>query len=354
MRTFLALFTLLLVSSFAVGQDNSAAQAMQAAQQSAQLATQQAMDANQQAAQQSMQNNLNSEIPSGCCALAALPKFSMKPGTYSTPTVVRITDSTRGAIIYYSTDGWTPTSSSQRYLGPITISSTTTLRAIAIAPRADRSFVATAQYIFKPANLPATSPAQSTATSYLTPPLPDGKFVLPQGAPVPLVFTSPVNSKTASVGDAISLTLSDDLTNGNVILVKKGTAATGVVIQVDKSGAGGAPGVLVFQVNALNLNGTLIKLAGTASTEGDAKPPNAAVLIPVVGPLTIFKHGTDAVISAGTPFTASLAADTSLEPVEQYVSGSGSGPAIAIPYVASSDLRMVPLQGWGPTSEEAE
>jgi hypothetical protein len=319
MRTFLALLTLLLVSSFAIGQDNSAAQAMQASQQAAQLATQQAMDANQQAtqaAQQSMQNNLNSETPSGCCALAALPKFSMKPGTYSTPTTVRITDSTRGAIIYYSIDGWTPTTSSQRYLGPITISSATTLHAIAIAPRADRSFVATAQYIFKPASLPATSPAQSTAISYLTPPLPDGKFVLPQGTPVPLVFTSPVNSKTAAVGDPIPLTLVDDLTNGNVVLVKKGTAATGVVIQVDKSGAGGAPGVLAFQVNALNLNGTLIKLAGTASTEGDAKPPNAAVLIPVVGPLTILKHGTDAVISAGTPFTASLAADTSLEPVE--------------------------------------
>jgi hypothetical protein len=319
MRTFLALLTLLLVSSFAIGQDNSVAQAMQAAQQSAQLATQQAIDANQQAtqaAQQSMQNNLGSEIPSGCCALAAPPKFSMKPGRYSTPTTVRITDATRGAIIYYSIDGWTPTTSSQRYLGPITIRSTTTLRAIAIAPRADRSFVATAQYIFKPATLPETSSAQNTATSYLTPPLPDGKFVLPQGAPVPLVFTSPVNSKTASVGDPISLTLADDLTNGNVVLVKKGTPATGVVIQVDKSGAGGAPGVLVFQVNTLNLNGTLIKLAGTASTEGDAKPPNASVLIPVVGPLTIFKHGTDAAISAGTPFTGSLAADTSLEPVE--------------------------------------
>ena len=327
MRTFLAMLTLLLVASFAVGQDDSMTQAIQAtqqaaqqSQQAAQQAMQQAMDANQQAmqaSQQAMQNALDTQTPSRCCYLAAAPRFSVKPGTYSSPTTVRITDATRGAIIYYSTDGWTPTTSSKRYMGPITITSTTTLRAVAIAPRLDRSFVATAQYTFKPTFLPPPAEEPVSSAPNIAQTLSrDEKLVLPQGTPVPLIFTSEVSSKTALVGDPISMTLAEDLKYGNVVLVKKGTPAVGMVIQVDKSGAGGAPGVLTFQVNAFNLNGTPIKLTGTASTEGDAKLPNAAVFIPLVGPFTIFKHGTDAVINAGTPFAASLTADTSFEPAE--------------------------------------
>ena len=50
---------------------------------------------------------------------AAAFKFSVKSGTYSKPTTVKITDSTRGATIYYTMDGWTPTTSSTRYVGPI-------------------------------------------------------------------------------------------------------------------------------------------------------------------------------------------------------------------------------------------
>jgi hypothetical protein len=72
--------------------------------------------------------------------------------------------------------------------------------------------------------------------------------------------------------------------------------------------------VLSFQVQSLDLNGVSVKLAGTAAREGEPKPPNAAVLIPVAGPLSIFKHGSDAFISRGTPFTAFLSADTSVVP----------------------------------------
>ena len=64
------------------------------------------------------------------------------------------------------------------------------------------------------------------------------------------------------------------------------------------------------------LNGTPIRLYGEAAREGDAKPPNAAILIPVVSPLTALRHGTDAVIKQGTPFTAFLYADTPLVPAE--------------------------------------
>jgi hypothetical protein len=81
---------------------------------------------------------------------------------------------------------------------------------------------------------------------------------------------------------------------------------------VDKTGAGGAPGDITFQVDSLSVTGSVIKLSGFATKEGEAKPPNAAALIPVVGPFTVLKHGADAEIKKGTPFTAFVNADTEL------------------------------------------
>jgi hypothetical protein len=64
-------------------------------------------------------------------AVAALT-FTPAAGTYSTTQTVTISTSTsRSATIHYTTDGTTPTTSSTEYSGPITVSTTQTLRAIA-------------------------------------------------------------------------------------------------------------------------------------------------------------------------------------------------------------------------------
>jgi Chitobiase/beta-hexosaminidase C-terminal domain len=324
MRNLLALFAFLLLASFpASAQDpgaQAAQQAIQQAQQDAAQAQQFAMQAAQQAqqdaqrAQQDAMNAANAANSGPYFGLTATPRFSIKPGTYSTPTKVKLTDNTRGAIIYYTTDGWTPTASSPRYLGPITISSTTTLQAIAVAPNFQRSFVASGKYVLSnstPAS-PVPPQSQSTATA---PQIPPGeKLLLPQGTPVLLAFAADVTSRTASVGDQIPLTVSRDVQLDGVVLIKTGTPAVGTVIQVDKNSSFGLPGVLSFKVDYLDLNGTPIRLSGEAAREGAAKLPNAAILIPVVGPLTALRHGTDAVIKQGTPFTAFLYSDTSLTP----------------------------------------
>jgi hypothetical protein len=128
--------------------------------------------------------------------------------------------------------------------------------------------------------------------------------------PVPLVFASSVSSKTASVGDKISLTLADDLKIGDVMLATKGSPATGTVTAVDKTGIGGAPGVVTFEADSLSANGKEIPLRGGATLEGEAKPPNAAILIPYAGLFTVLKHGKDAMIAPGATFTAYIPAKT--------------------------------------------
>jgi hypothetical protein len=71
----------------------------------------------------------------------APPTFSISSGTYPSAQVVTILDGTPGAIIYYTTDGTTPTTASTLYTGPITVSSTETIEAIAVSSGLTNSVV---------------------------------------------------------------------------------------------------------------------------------------------------------------------------------------------------------------------
>jgi len=77
---------------------------------------------------------------------AAAPTFSPSPGNYTSAQSVTISDATPGATIYYTTDETIPTSSSNVYNGPITVSSTETLAAIAVANGYFNSSVSVAPY----------------------------------------------------------------------------------------------------------------------------------------------------------------------------------------------------------------
>jgi len=272
--------------------------------QAAQQAAQQAQQANERAIADlqhfSDQNALaNAQMQAAMShgntpfiAGALSPKISIKSGSYTSPITVKLTSRTRGSIMYYTTDGWTPTTASTRYTGPITIDSTTTLRAIAVSAYGARSLVTSAVYTF-----PA-SPAPAAAMPLAAKP--------GQPIPVRLLFAKDVSSKTAEIGDRIPLTLADDLVVNGAAIARKGASAFVTIIQVDKTGAAGAPGNLEFQIDPLQTDSGVLKLRGSASLEGQAAPPNGAVLIPLVGALTLLHHGHDAVIKAGTPFTAYL------------------------------------------------
>jgi hypothetical protein len=96
----------------------------------------------------------------------AKPVFSVVPGTYTTAQSVRISDATPGEAIYYTINNSTPTTSSALYSGAISVSSTETIRAIAIAPGYGRSAIADATYTIKPyAAAPTFSPVAGTYTS---------------------------------------------------------------------------------------------------------------------------------------------------------------------------------------------
>jgi hypothetical protein len=91
------------------------------------------------------------------------PTFSPAAGTYGVAQTVSISDSTSGASIYYTTNDSTPTTSSTKYSTTIKVSSTETLKAIAVATGHSNSAVATASYTITPVTaMPTFSPAAGT------------------------------------------------------------------------------------------------------------------------------------------------------------------------------------------------
>lgn len=92
----------------------------------------------------------------------ATPAFTPAGGAYSLAQSVTITDATADAKIYYTVDGSTPGAASTRYAGPISVSSTTTIKAIATVTGEMSSAIATATYSFASGGHKYSTAFQST------------------------------------------------------------------------------------------------------------------------------------------------------------------------------------------------
>lgn len=105
-------------------------------------------------------------------ASVATPTFSVQTGKYTEAQNVTINCATAGASIYYTIDGTEPSAESTLYNGAINISSTTTLKAIAIK-NGESSAVATATYTFptKVDNIAAFNQAENNDFVKITNPI---------------------------------------------------------------------------------------------------------------------------------------------------------------------------------------
>jgi beta-glucosidase-like glycosyl hydrolase len=79
-------------------------------------------------------------------AVVASPTFTPAAGTYASAQNVTITCATAGATIKYTTDGSTPTATSNTYAGAINVAATTTIKAIATMTGLADSIITTATY----------------------------------------------------------------------------------------------------------------------------------------------------------------------------------------------------------------
>ena len=95
-------------------------------------------------------------------SVAGTPWFSPPAGTYPVAQSVSITSAAPGAAIYYTTDGSTPTTSSPKYAGPVSVTMTETIKALAVASGYSNSAVGSSKYSI----VPVTPPTEKLLYSF--------------------------------------------------------------------------------------------------------------------------------------------------------------------------------------------
>jgi hypothetical protein len=144
---------------------------------------------------------------------AATPTFTVAAGTYTTVQMVGITDTSTNALIYYTTDGSTPSASSTPYTTPITIGATETINAIATGGGFAISPVATALYTINlpTVAIPTFSVAAGTYTTVQTVSLADATtgamiyYTIDGSTPAPGVGTSILYSAPITVAASTTI-----------------------------------------------------------------------------------------------------------------------------------------------------
>lgn len=189
------------------------------------------------------------------------PKFTPTEGNYSQAQKVTISCSTENSTIYYTLDGNDPTTSSSVYSSPITISETTTVKAIATASGFENSSVASATYTITTPLTIAAAREQGTGN------------VFTKGIVTSCVGTTGyIQDATAAICVyGKSLTVGDEITVFGTLSTYKGLLEiTSPVVNVLSSGNSIAPEVMtIAEVNASTKQGWLVKIEEATVTEID-------------------------------------------------------------------------------------
>jgi hypothetical protein len=134
------------------------------------------------------------------------------------------------------------------------------------------------------------------------------EIVLTEGTPIVVVTAQEITSKDVKPNDAVNFTVNEDLVVNGTVIVHKGQAAIGSVINVEKGGYMGKSGKLGIQVESTQtVDGQPLKLRAAKGKEGNDKTNGTAALSMIISPLFLFKKGGEAKISAGTPVTVYVA-----------------------------------------------
>ena len=139
-------------------------------------------------------------------------------------------------------------------------------------------------------------------------------YKLHDGDDVSLIFAQDLSSKTATEGDPITLTLSEDLKVGGVVVARTGSKAIGQITNAKKSGMMGKAGELNLRLEYLKVGDTKVHLRGTKGKEGESGTTGAVVLTVLFGPIGLIKHGKNVDIKQGASIKAFVSEDIALPP----------------------------------------
>lgn len=95
----------------------------------------------------------------------ATPAFNPPAGALTAGTLISISCSTPGSVIFYTMDGTTPTTNSMEYSGPITFKTNFVLKALGYVNGYNNNSVASGSYTLAQVSAPAFNPVAGTVTN---------------------------------------------------------------------------------------------------------------------------------------------------------------------------------------------
>jgi sugar lactone lactonase YvrE len=284
-------------------------------------------------------------MPGSSTGPAATPTFSPAAGTYSSAQTVTISDITTGAVVYYTTDGTTPTTGSAVYSAALTVSASETLEALAVASGYANSAVGSAAYTIgiPVAATPTFSPAAGTFTSTQTVTISDGT----SGATIYYTTngTTPTTS-SSTYSSAITVSATETLEAIATASSYSQSAMNSAVYTISSSSSSGSPAYVQQCLGAWTGSSVACTLSGV--TAGDTL---------VIG---IYDRGQSETVtsSSGTPtlvandtdnMIAYILPNASAGSITITVTPGSSATMSVIEYsnVAASSLDGFAAQGWG-------
>lgn len=286
----------------------------------------------------------------------APPIFSPAAGTYTSAQTVTLSDATTGAAIYYTTNGSTPATSSTQYTGPIAVSSTETIEAIAADTGYTSSAVASATYTItipgftlsaSPASVSVAQGGSGTSTITVTAVGGFSGTVTFAATGLPSGVTASFAAGTSAGTQVLTLTAANTATVGGPVTVSitassgNLTSTTSVALTIaaeptfGASGASGSNGTITVTPGATTANTSTISVAGTNGFSGTVTlscsiSPTAASDPPTcsLSPTSVTLNGTTAQTSTLTVTTT--AASSAENQIKRLLWPSTGGAALAL------------------------
>ena len=145
--------------------------------------------------------------------------------------------------------------------------------------------------------VPAAAPVPQTLT-------------LPSGTPITLAVAEEVNSSTHRAGDMFKLTVLNDVTIGQTVVIPRGTPAKGEITWRTGKGAFGKSGKIEFNLSHIELGAKAIPVAGSYRQEGEGNTIATGVGVIAIGIFAGFITGKRARLPVGRELMAQLGQDT--------------------------------------------
>jgi hypothetical protein len=149
-------------------------------------------------------------------------------------------------------------------------------------------------------------------------------FCLEDGTKVPLVLGRELSSGVESTGNRVDFEVTEDIKVKDIVVIPKGSRATGTIVEAQKRRRMGRAGKLNVKIDEVRLaDGSRAMLRAMQENSGKGRQGvmtaamiGTGILFFPAAPLFLFVRGKDIVIAKGTPVASYIDGNTELDPAK--------------------------------------